>query len=211
MAIVAVILLAYLRLILARYGFGDDFVLLLSDRNLESKYLIDGRPLFSLAQRLVHRPISDLGQLSYLRGVSCLATACLSVFFFLRIKCLGGGVCERVCFAICLGLLPGLHTYVAQANFWLATCMSVVTLGAFSLMFHCVTSDHLSRPQRLSIWLAAQTIMLLASAAYQPVLSWYWVGVLLLVLDEHTVHALCEAGFNPKSFDISQQTPTRMS
>ncbi len=176
-------MLVYLRLVLARYGFGDDFVLLLSDKSLERAYLIDGRPLFALAQYLVHRPMAELGQLSYLRGVSSLATGLIAVFFFWQTRRFGGGLIERVSFAIALGLLPSLHVYVAQANFWLATCMSVVTLAAFALMTHIVFAEDLCRWKRMRGWIVAQAMLLLASAAYQPVLSWYWVGVFVLLLD----------------------------
>jgi len=182
--IAAGIAIAYAPLLMARYGFGDDFILLLSDQpDLASAYLIDGRPLFALSQLLVHDPIESLWQLSLLRGLACVATIGCAIFFFEATRPLGGTESQRACLAVCLGLLPSLHTYVAQANFWLATFAALLTLAAMALMVRCTRPQPMAPGFRLSTWAFAQVLMLVTGAIYQPMLSWYWVGVFVMLLD----------------------------
>ena len=181
--IAAVLLLTYAPLARAHYGFGDDFILLLSDEPLEYAYMKDGRPLFALAQLLVHRPIQGLHQFGYLRFTSSLSITAIALFFFWQVRRLGGSKIEHAALAIAVGTLPCLHTYVAQANFWLAPLAGLLVLWAAVLTFRA--TEFVQIPHQLVSLrlLPAMLLMLIAAAAYQPMLSWYWTMVLIYLLD----------------------------
>ncbi len=181
--VAAVLLLTYAPLAQAQYGFGDDFILLLSDEPLEYAYLKDGRPVFALAQLLVHRPIQRLDQFGYLRFATSVAITAIAFFFFRQVRRLGGTRVEHAALAIALGTLPCLHTYVAQANFWLAPLAGLTVLWAAALTFRA--SEHVHAPQQVASprFVPPLLLMLIAAAAYQPMLSWYWTMVVIYLLD----------------------------
>jgi len=76
--------------------------LLLAYAPLARAYLADGRPLFALAQLVVHRSIERMDQFDYLRFAASLAIA---VVFFRQVLRLEGSRIEHAALAIALGTL----------------------------------------------------------------------------------------------------------
>jgi hypothetical protein len=173
----------YAPLYLSDYAVCDDHVLMFSDAPFEHAYLSDGRPLFALAHYLVHRPIDHLNQLAYLRFVSVVWIIGLSLLFYRLTKHIGGSRFERAAFAICLGTLPCLHDYVAQANFWLAPLAGLCSCLAAILAFQAITRQTKEPGRQIPKWLSAMLLMLIAALIYQPMLSFYWTVALVFLLD----------------------------
>lgn len=187
---VTVLVALYLPVITARYGFSDDFYVFLGEADLATPlYLSAGRLVPAAGQQLLFGRIHTVGSLGILRGVSLIGLIGLCSIFYLLLRRLTDSPLQQV--ALCLGLatLPSLLEFVAWACCWLylpAACLSsvagVLTLGAF-------TSNDSSRSRRAVILGTAFLLMLVSVATYQPSAMWFWVVVLICLLDDSVLHS----------------------
>jgi len=186
-AILFVLILTYAPLVWAEFAYGDDYWLLLSDQESGAAYLADGRPIFAAAQHYIHLRITDIGQLSGMRLLASVWVGLIAIQFFHLARRLGGSTLEHACLAVLLGTLPCLHTYVAQANFWLAPLAGCATIAATMFIWQAMRSDSRSILRRGFQVCAAYFLYLCTAATYQPMLAWYWTVVVLLLLDQRYV------------------------
>ena len=182
--IICVLIYAYGPLARAQYAYGDDYWLLLSDEESGAAYLSDGRPIFALAHSLIHRPIHAIGQLGCLRLITSFWVGIMSAFFFGLVRRWGGGRIECLGFAVALGTLPCLHTYVAQANFWLAPLAGAITMGATVLTYRATGASEKSIAHMGRRLVLPFALYLCTAAIYQPMLAWYWTVALVFLLDD---------------------------
>ena len=181
--ITVVVLLTYGPLSRANYGFGDDYNLLPHTEPLGFLHLTDGRIIYALAQDYIHRPINHISQFGYLRFVGSIGLALIAILLFRQLKRLFVHKAERVALAIAIVTLPCLQTYVGQAILWLAILSGFAVLAAAALTFRA-TRESSSKRSSLRDCLFAMLIMLCTVLTYQPMLSMYWVLVVVYLLDD---------------------------
>ena len=188
--IASVLVCTYAPLVRATYGFGDEFVLLLSEEDLEEPmFLADGRPVYALGHYFLHRSVKKVEQFGYLRLLAVAAVTLIALIFFSQFSRLGGVRLEHAALATALGTLPSLHTYVAQGYLAFGICAAVPVLLAAIIAFNATGDAPASRPlldvQRVlnPKFLAVLLLMLLGSSTYQPMLSWYWPMIMVFLLD----------------------------
>lgn len=182
--ILLLLVLTYSPLVWAEYAYGDDYWLLLSDAESGAAYLRDGRPLFALAQHFIHLNIAGISQLSVMRFLAAVWVGLISIQFFRLAKPLGGTPAERVCLAVAVGTLPCLHTYVAQANFWLAPLAGCFTIQCSILVWQTISDRSLSTTKTITYLGTAFFLYMCTATTYQPMLAWYWTAVLIFILDK---------------------------
>ncbi len=178
----AILFLAYAPLIRATYGFGDDFVLMLSDVD-PIIYLGEGRIGYAVGDYLIHQHIHHVNQLGFVRLGAVAVIAAIAVIFFRQFRVWGGARVEHFAAAIALGTLPCLHTYACQAYLTLGICAAIPVLLAAMLTYNATDPNQPEKRGRIVRYVPPFILMLIGSATYQPMLSYFWAIVMIYLLD----------------------------
>jgi hypothetical protein len=170
-------------LVLARYGFGDDFVIFFSTTDQAGAYSADGRAVFALAQTLLHRHVRDLEQLAYFRAASILGVAVLASLIGQWLRRWRWTSATRWFVSVAIATLPCLQTYAAQAVIWLSPWAGVLVVLSAGQSWRFIRNHREPVPHRFLRATIAMLAMGMAALVYQPMLSYYWVVGLILLLD----------------------------
>jgi len=186
--IILCVAITYAPLVTGTFAFGDDFLLFFSEEDLSYAYLADGRPLFGLAQAVFHAPVQTLEQLRWFRGATAAGVAGMMILLWTSCNRLFSDRTWTTCVLVAAATLPCLHTYVAQANFWLCPIAGCLAIIAAQRMV-------LTQSPGFGSGIVAISLMLVVGAIYQPMLSWYWVVIglgWLGVLTAESSHTGCD-------------------
>lgn len=194
-ALLALVSLCYLPVLVASYGFSDDYPVLAqtlrgNPRPGDMK-AGEGRPLLALLTTLVFSALGGVSDLRYARLIGVLGTALLA--WALERALLRAGWGGLVSFLLAFGLVttPPFQVYAA----WAVT--SLYPLAALLAGVACRLADagpsgaaRLGRG-RLA---AAATLLALAVTIYQPAAMFYWVFVAIALFGKERRFGLARLG-----------------
>lgn len=175
-ALLALVSLCYLPVLVASYGFSDDYPVLAqtlrgNPRPADLK-AGEGRPLLALLTTLVFSALGGVSDLRYARLIGVVGIALLAWALERALLRAGWGRLESFLLAFGLVTTPPFQVYAA----WAVT--SFYPLAALLAGVACRLADAgASGAARLGRLAAAATLLALAVTIYQPAAMFYWVFV----------------------------------
>ena len=182
--LLAGLLLCYSAVLVAPYGFYDDYTDLSDSFHGRTwpvvKRIMHGRPTYALLEGLSLPYLSSIGDLRYLRLLGVVGLALLAWSVYRRLVCVQWGSYQALCISIIMCMLPPFQVYAAWAATAFYPFAAVISGVAFSLAQRSFDEDY--GLYKWSLVGRSILLLLLALTIHQSVAMFFWVFVVIGVL-----------------------------
>jgi len=178
------VVLAYLPVVMAAYGFTDDYYDLqdvcMGGGKLWRHHVSEGRPVMALLHAVLFPMAGSVSNLRWLRALNLASLCVLAGALYVTLCRVGFGRAVSAAFSFAVAMLPGFQICTA----WAATTaipFAATVAGAAAYLAMSVADNRKGSARALRFCLAC-LLSLAALMIYQPAGMFFWVFAALVLL-----------------------------
>lgn len=175
-----IFMLCYLPVITATYGCGDDYLWVMGALKHDMQHMqllqfVQGRPLMALLFTCGFSPMTNIGDLRYLRLFSILTVAVLAYSLYRTTVSAGHNRAAAFLLPIVICTMPPFQVYVSWAATAFYALASVIAGGSYYFANRCYEAK--KAISKYSCAAVSIVLFLMSLTIFQPSAMFFWVFV----------------------------------